>query len=338
MHFISKVLNRLLTALLTLFGLIFITFIIGRVLPIDPVLATVGDRASADIYEAVKIELGLHLPWYKQFYHYCLNMISGNFGTSFLTNNKVIDDLKLVFPATIELATLAMFISTFIGIPLGIFAAIYQNKWPDHLVRIIALFGNSISIFWLGLMALLIFYSKLEWAPSPGRLDTFYEYYTLKSGFLFIETALYGEWEIFFNALKHIMLPACILAYFKLALITRMTRTFMIEILHQEYILTAKIKGLPTWYIICVHAFRNALIPLTTIIGLSYAALLEGATFIETIYLWPGLGYYLTQALKNADMNAILGTTILIGTIFIVINLLTDTLYHLFDPRMKASN
>lgn len=330
-----RIINVLATVLLTILGLIFLTFIIGRVMPIDPVIAAVGDRVSHEVYETTRRELGLHLPLYKQFFYYLTNIFQGDFGKSFLTNNHVLQDIIRVLPATIELATIAMIISLLLGIPFGILAAIYKDRWVDHTIRFISLFGNSISIFWLALMGLIIFYIKLNLTAGPGRLDPFLEDYESVSGFIILESLFTKNWDVFFNSLNHILLPSCLLAYYKLAIISRMTRTFMLEQLNQEYILTAKVKGLSNWRVTWHHAFRNALVPLVTIIGLNYAALLEGSVFIETIFIWPGLGYYLTQALHNADMNAILGGTIIIGVVFILINLGSDFICKKLDPRFK---
>ncbi len=334
----SIVAQYILSALITLTGLITITFVIGRIMPIDPVLAAVGDRVSSDTYEAVKISLGLDLPLYQQYLNYLWSVTQFNFGDSFLTNHPVLEDIKRVFPATIELATTAMLLSMLIGVPLGILAAIYQNRWPDHLVRFIGLLGNSFSIFWVSLMGLLIFYLWLGWSAGPGRIDIFFTDYADGSGFLLIDTLWHSDWDAFFNVLNHLLLPACILAFYKLALISRMTRTFMLEQLQQEYITTARAKGMPEWRVIMIHALGNAAMPLMTVLGLSYAMVLEGSTYVEIIFLWPGLGYYLTQALRNADMNAVLGSSFIIGSIFITINLLTDLLYRYFDPRLRTEH
>lgn len=326
----------LLQFIFTSLGLLLVVFIISHVIPIDPVLAIVGSKASTTVYEAQKHALGLDLPIYQQFFHYLQRLMNGDFGYSLLTSNLVIDDIKRVFPATIELATIAALFGVLLGIPLGILSAIYQDSWIDHCVRLFSLLGNSISIFWLALMALWIFYAKLGWFPEPGRLSFMYVDFQTNHGFLLIESLLKGRIDVFFDALHHILLPAFILAYYNLSNISRMTRLFMLEQLHQEYVLTAKIKGLPMWYIIVVHVLKNVAVPLITVIILSYGHLLEGSTFVETIFLWPGLGYYLNQALMNADLNATLGCTMLIGLIFISFNVFADFLYKILDPRANA--
>jgi peptide/nickel transport system permease protein len=319
----------------TCLGLILVIFLIARIIPIDPVLAIVGSKATATVYEAQKHALGLDLPIYKQFINYLIKIMQGDFGYSLLTSNLVLDDIKRVFPATIELATTAALFGVLLGVPIGILSAVYQDSWVDHTVRLFSLLGNSISIFWLALMGLLLFYAKLAWFPEPGRISFIYSDFNAKSGFVLLESLWLGKIDVFVDALQHILLPAIILAYYNLSHISRMTRLFMLEQLNQEYVLTARIKGLSEWRIIWVHVLRNAAIPLITVIILSYGSLLEGSTFVETIFLWPGLGYYLNQSLMNADLNATLGCTLIIGLIFIGFNILADYLYKILDPRVK---
>ena len=321
---------------LTFLGLLFVTFLIGRVVPIDPVLAAVGDRAPAEVYERVRIELGLHLPLYQQFFVYIGKVLQGDFGRSVLTANPVTTDILRVFPATLELATVATLFGILLGVPMGVMAAVHQGRWPDQLLRVVGLFGYSVPVFWLGLMGLLLFYGRLDWVPGPGRLDVFYEgLLPAKTGVILIDSALAGEWTIFRNALGHIVLPAAILGYYSLAYISRMTRSFMLEQLNQEYVTTARVKGVSERAVIWRHALGNVRIPLVTVIALSYGNLLEGSVLTETVFAWPGLGFYLTQSLLSADMNAVLGGTIVVGSVFIGINLLSDALYRLMDPRAR---
>ena len=219
---------------------------------------------------------------------------------------------------------------------MGVMGAVHQGRWPDQVLRVVGLFGYSVPVFWLGLMGLLLFYGRLDWVPGPGRLDVFYEgLLTPTTGVILIDSALAGEWDIFRNALAHITLPAAILGYFSLAYISRMTRSFMLEQLNQEYITTARVKGVSERAVIWRHALGNVRIPLVTVIALSYGNLLEGSVLTETVFAWPGLGFYLTQSLLSADMNAVLGGTIVVGAVFIGINLLSDALYRLMDPRAR---
>jgi peptide/nickel transport system permease protein len=320
----------------TFLGLLLITFLIGRIVPIDPVLAVVGDKASPQVYEKARIAMGLHLPLWKQFLIYIGNVLTGDFGTSVLTANPVIDDILRVFPATIELAITATIMGIVSGIPLGIFSAVKQGSFFDHVTRVIGLFGYSLPIFWLGLLALMFFYVRLDLLPGPGRVDLFYEgIVTPVTGILMIDSIIAGEWEIFRNAVYHLILPASLLGYYSMAYLSRMTRSFMIEQLRQEYILTARVKGVKEWKVIWGHALGNCAIPLITVIALSFGSLLEGSVLTETVFAWPGLGLYLTNSLLNADMNAVLGSTIVVGAIFLGVNLFSDVLYKVMDPRAR---
>lgn len=324
------------TLAVTLLGLLFVTFMIGRMVPVDPVLAVVGDRASQSTYDRVYKELGLDRSLIEQFWIYVRSVLSGDFGTSFLTKKPIVEDLRRAFPATLELATFGVLIGTLIGVPAGVWAAVRQGKWPDQLVRVLGLVGYSAPIFWLALVGLLIFYARLGWVAGPGRVDIAYEYsFTAHTGILLWDTARQGQWDAFRNVFSHIILPAGLLGYFSMAYISRMTRSFMLNELGQEYITTARVKGVPEWRIIWVHALRNAAVPLVTVIVLSYAHLLEGSVLTETVFAWPGLGMYLTNSLQNADMNAVLGGTLLIGSVFVVMNLVSDLLYTLLDPRVR---
>ncbi len=329
--------NFLVVILLTYLGLLAVTFFIGRVIPIDPVLAIVGDRAPEHVIARVREELGLNKPLWEQFYIYLGKVLHGDFGTSVLTSNPVLQDIRKTFPATIELATLGILIGAGIGVPLGVWAAVRRGGVVDQVVRVMGLIGYSVPIFWLGLMGLVLFYAKLDWVAGPGRIDVSYEYSVkLVSGFLLLDTARQGEWEAFGNVLSHLILPASLLGYFSLAYISRMTRSFMLNELAQEYVIAARAKGLSETRIIWRHALRNAMVPLVTVVALSYAGLLEGSVLTETVFAWPGLGLYITNSLQNADMNAVLGGTIVVGSIFIGLNLLSDLLYRLLDPRTKA--
>jgi len=321
---------------LTLLGLLAVTFFIGRVVPIDPVLAVVGDQAPRDVYEAVRIELGLDQPLWMQFWIYVQKMVVGDFGTSLLTNRPVLEDIARVFAATLELATIATIIGVALGVPMGIAGAVYQDRWPDQLVRVIGLVGYSVPIFWLGIMALLVFYGILGWVAGPGRLGIFFEDIVPPvTGVILIDAAIAGEWEVFWNAFSHVVLPAAVLGYFSIAYIARMTRSFMLDQLSQEYVVTARAKGLSEARIIWVHVLRNISVQLVTVITLSYARLLEGAVLTETVFAWPGLGRYLTTALLAADMNAVLGGTLVVGAVFVGLNLFSDALYKLLDPRAR---
>ncbi|HEX4572601.1 MAG TPA: ABC transporter permease [Dongiaceae bacterium] len=322
--------------LATFLGLLLITFVIGRLMPIDPVLAAVGDRASQATYNQVKAAMGLDLPIWHQFLIYAWNVLHGDFGMSTLTARPVLEDLIRVFPATAELATLGIIIGTVLGIPLGVWSAVYRNSFLDHIMRVLGLVGYSVPIFWLGIMGLLVFYLQLQWVGGPGRLDVYLDgEVPTVTGMILVDSLLAGDWEVFDNAFSHIILPATLLGYYSLAYICRMTRSLMLEQLNQEYLITARVKGLSERRVIWRHAFGNIMVPLITVVALAFANILEGSVLTETVFAWPGIGRYITTALLSADMNAVLGGTIVVGMIYIGMNLLSDILYRIVDPRAR---
>ena len=321
---------------ITLFGLILITFLIGRVVPIDPVLAIVGDRAPQDVVARTRLELGLDKSLPEQFVRYVGQLAQGDFGRSVMTSNRVSADIARFFPATLELATAALLIAVALGVPLGVYAAVRQGGWVDTVIRVVCLSGYSIPIFVLALLSLLVFYATLQWAPGPGRQSIMFDgMVEQRTGLLLLDAALAGEWDAFLDALKQIALPALVLGLSNMAYIARMTRAFMLESLAGEYVITAKAKGLSTAAVIWRHAFGNILVRLLTVIVLTYAGLLEGAVLTETIFSWPGLGQYLTGSLLNADMNAVLGATLVVGLAYVALNLFSDLMYRVLDPRVR---
>jgi peptide/nickel transport system permease protein len=328
----------IVTLAVTFIGLTAVTFLISHLTKIDPVLAVAGDKATPAAYAKAFHDLGLDQPVYVQYLIYLKRLLTGDFGKSVLTSQPVFNDLMRVFPATFELSTIAVILGVLIGVPAGVAAAARKGRWPDHVVRVVGLFGYSVPVFWLGLVGLFIFYGELGWVSGTGRLDVFYNgEVTPVTGVILIDAALQGDWEVFGNAFSHLILPAGILGYFSLAYIARMTRSFMIDQLSQEYVIAARIKGNSFWRAVWRHAFPNILVPLITVIGLSYASLLEGAVLTETVFAWPGLGLYITNALFNSDMNAVLGGAVLVGAVFIGINQICDFLYKVFDPRLRES-
>jgi peptide/nickel transport system permease protein len=324
------------TIAVTLLGLLLLTFFIGRLMPADPVRAIVGEDATRETYEQVYRSLGLDRPLWEQFAYYLGDVFTGNFGTSIRTGQPVIQDILHVMPATIELATFAILIGAGLGVPLGVLAAVNKDRWLDHVVRVFSLFGHSMPIFWTGMIALIVFYAHLELVGGSGRMDQFYiglvEEHT---GFLLIDSLIADEMDVFWSAVNHIILPAALLGYSSSAYITRMTRSFMLDQLGQEYVTTARVKGLSRNQTIWQHAFVNIRVQLVTIIALAYGSLLEGAVLIETVFAWPGFGQYLTNNLITGDMNAVMTCVLIVGVIFIGLNLLSDVLYRIFDPRTR---
>lgn len=329
--------KRLSQVLITLFGLLLLTFFIGRVMPIDPVLAIVGPDADQSTYQQVYHQLGFDQSLATQFWIYLGGLLHGDLGNALLTGKPVVDDILRVFPATLELATVAIIVGAGLGIPLGVWAAARRNSVVDYAVRIISLAGYSTPIFWVGMMGLLLFYAWLGWVGGAGRIDLGLDgLVPRRTGLLLVDSLLAGNSAVFFNALNHLILPASLLGFHSMAYISRMTRSFMLAQLSQEFIITARVKGLTERQVIWNHAFRNILVQLLTVVALAYGSLLEGAVLIETVFSWPGFGSYLTGSLLLGDMNAVMGCVLVVGGIFVLLNLLSDMLYQLFDPRTKS--
>ncbi len=324
-----------LMILLTLLVLLAATFFMGRVMPADPVLALIGEQADESTYQTVYKQLGLDKPLLVQFGLYVKDIATGNFGIARTTGNPVLVDIGRVLPATIELATLSLILGVIAGVPLGIFAAVRRNSAWDHSVRFFSLLGHSVPNFWLGMMALVVFYAKFGWIGGSGRVSIFFiDTVDPVTGSILIDSIIARDWNLFGNALRHMIMPALILASGSMAFISRMTRSFMLEQLSQEYVLTARVKGLSRGQVVH-HAFRNIKVQLVTIIILSYGGLLDGAVLTETVFAWPGFGQYLTNGLMNNDMNVVLACVLLVGVIFVSMNLFADALYRLLDPRTR---
>jgi peptide/nickel transport system permease protein len=330
--------SGLATLLVTLAGLLLVTFVIGRVMPIDPVVAAVGDKASQETYLKAREELGLDRPIWVQFGRYIEGVAKGDLGQSSASGRPVAEDIARVFPATLELSTLAILIGVLAGVPLGVYAAHRRNRWPDHVIRSISLVGYSTPIFWLGLIGLLVFYAKLGWVGGPGRISNAYRYSVDEwSGLMLVDTLRSGDWGAFMSAVSHIALPALLLGYFSLAYIGRMTRSFMIEELGKEYVTTARMKGASEAQVLWRHALPNVLVPVVTVVALAFGYLLEGTVLTETVFSWPGLGLYITNSLFSADMPAVLGGTLVVGLCFVLLNKLAEIAYPLLDPRTRVS-
>jgi peptide/nickel transport system permease protein len=326
--------STLVTVLVTLFGLLVVTFALGRVLPSDPVLKVVGDRAPQELYDKVYREMGLDKPITEQFAMFTSEMLQGRFGKSLVTGNPIAEDITRYFPATFELATLAMAIGVLAGVPLGVMCVRYAGRLPDHLLRVVSLMGHSMPIFWLGIVGLLVFYAQLGWVGGPGRLDIAYRYSVPDvTHLVLVDAALAGNWDAFANALSHIVLPASLLGLVALGYITRMTRSFLLAQMRQDYTLVLRLKGLSETAILWRHALRNAAGPIFAVIALTYAYLLEGAVLTETVFAWPGLGMYITDSLFATDMPAVLTATLVVGLIFMIVNIGAELIQSALDPR-----
>jgi peptide/nickel transport system permease protein len=305
------------------------------VIPADPIGAILGPQASPELVEKIRREWGFDKPLHEQFFDYIYKVVRGDLGRSIKTNNPVMEDLLYFFPATIELATAAIIVAIAIGIPLGIISAVKKDKWPDHISRIFALMGVSMPVFWLGLILLFVLYYKLGIFPGPGRLDPGIPEPPRITGLLTIDSLITGNFEAFINALWHLALPSFVLGYYASASIARITRTALLEVLTQDFIKAARSKGLAERIVLFRHALRNALIPTTTVIGMAYGSLLEGAILTETIFAWPGLGRYSTGAFLSVDFMAVMGSTLLIAIVYSLANLIVDILYAFLDPRIR---
>ncbi|WP_110027079.1 ABC transporter permease [Mangrovibacter plantisponsor] len=319
---------------LTLLGLLVITFSLSALSPVDPVLQIVGDHASVSTYQQVRHQLGLDQPLFMQFWHYFVNLLHGDLGTASATGQPVLQDLLSAFPATLELATLSLIVGAVAGILCGVLCARYAGSFFDTVIRTLTLLGNSVPIFWLGLLMLSLFYARLQWSAGPGRLDDIYQYSVEpRTGFALIDTWLSGDPEAFRNALSHLVLPVSLLGYYALASITRLTRAACLSELGKEYITLARAKGASEMTILWRHVLPNIRGTLLTVLALVWTSQLEGAVLTETVFSWPGIGRYLTTALFAGDTKAIMGGTLVIGICFVLINNLTDVLVRVTDPR-----
>lgn len=332
---VGRFASSLSGVLITLFGLVLLTFLIGRTMPIDPVVAIVGDKAPAEMVERIRLELGLDRPLTAQFWIYLQNLLSGDLGTSVMTGQPVTDDIIQFFPSTLELATSAMLVALLLGVPLGILAAARQDSIFDNAVRVVSLLGQSLPVFVLALICLLVFYVKLGIVPGTGQQSVIFQgMVPFRTGMIVLDSALDGQWDAFWDALAHLVLPALLVAFITMSIIARMTRAFMLETLSGEYIVTARAKGLSEARILWRHGLGNVAGRLIGIVAMVYAGLLEGTVLTETVFSRPGLGLYLTRSLLNADMNAVLGATLVIGVIYVGLNLAADLAQRLLDPRV----
>ncbi len=332
----SRLVTSLLSLLVTLVGLLAFTFMLSHLSPVDPVQQIAGDHASEATYTQVRHDLGLDQPVLVQFWRYISHLAQGNLGLSHLTNQPVSADLMRTFPATLELATCSMIFAAVFGVTLALLAAWKPGSVIDNVARFISLLGYSVPVFWLGLLGLLLFYAVLHWSAGPGQLDDIW-IYTLepKTGFVLIDSWLSGDAEMFRNAIAHLWLPVVILGLLAMAGITRLLRAALLQESSKEYVVLARAKGAGRARILLRHIFPNVLGTLITVIALSYATLLEGSVLTETVFAWPGVGRYMTNALFSADVPAILGATLLIGSCFILLNAVADALTWLTDPRTR---
>ncbi len=328
-------LTRLSLIIPTFVGMTLLTFAMIRLVPGDPVLLMAGERGMEEArYNQLKAELGLDKPILVQYGYYLADLAHGNLGKSIITREPVLNEFLSLFPATVELSLSAIVIAMLIGLPAGMLAAVRRNSVFDHSVMGLSLTGYSMPIFWWGLLLILLFSVTLGWTPVSGRMSVRY-FVEPTTGFVLLDSWLAGEWGAFKSALQHLILPAIVLATVPLAVIGRMTRSSMLEVLNEDYIRTARAKGLPPWRVVGLHALRNALIPVITVIGLETGRLLGGAILTETIFSWPGVGKWLIEAIRRRDYPVVQGGVLLAASIVILVNLSVDVLYGLINPRIR---
>ena len=329
-------LRRLALTIPTFVALMFVTFVAIRLVPGDPVEVRVGERGiSPERLAHFRHELGLDQPVWKQFLDYVWQLLHGDFGTSLATNQKVLTEFAALFPATIELSLAAMLFAALIGLPAGTIAAARRGTLYDQTLMGLSVTGYSMPIFWWGL--LLIMFAGERWGLTPvsGRIDLIKYYFEPVTGFMTIDAWLSGQAGALKDALHHLVLPAIVLGTIPLAVIARMTRSSMLEVLNEDYVRTARAKGLPPWRVIGLHSLRNALIPVVTIIGLQVGTLMAGAVLTETIFSWPGVGKWLIESIARRDYPALQGGVMLISTTVILVNLVVDLTYGLINPRIR---
>ncbi|MGB8700905.1 MAG: ABC transporter permease [Thermosynechococcaceae cyanobacterium] len=330
-------LRRLLRLIPVLFGITFIAFAVLEFIPGDPATVMLGERATPDQVAALREQLGLNQPLGVQYAHFLGRLVQGDFGQSIVSGIAIQTEFIARWPATCELAIAAMTLALGLGIPAGVVAAVYANRWPDRLLRVGALLGVSIPVYWLGLLLIYLFAVSLHWLPASDRLSTDLSLtFTPLTGLYLVDSVLQGNGVVLGDAIAHLLLPALTLGSIPLAVIARITRSAMLEALAQNYIRTAKAKGVPPLAIVGRHALKNALIPVSTVAGLQFGTLLGGAILTETIFAWPGIGAWLYEGILNRDYPVVQSGIVVVATIFVLLNLLTDWVYHWIDPRIRT--
>ena len=340
MSFTTHIMRRLLMIIPMIIGVTLLLFFVSRVLiPIDPISVILPEKAleKPEAIAAATQKWGLDKSLPEQYFLYLKNLARGDLGVSFKTKNDITYDLQVFLPATIELAIFSFIFAIVLGLPLGIISALKSGSVIDHFTRVFSLLGASMPPFWSGLVLLYLFYYKIEIFPGPGRIDARMAAPPTVTGLFLADSLIAGDWPAFWSSLHHLILPSIILGWFTLALMARITRSSMLEILEMDFIRTARAKGIKERGVIFRHALRNALIPVVTILGLAFAGLMSGAIMTETIFSWPGIGRYAVMASVNLDYPAVMGVTLIIAVLYIFINLIVDITYALIDPRIREA-
>ncbi len=335
MGILFYIVKRLLALVPVIIGVTLLVFIISHAIPGDPARMMAGQKASAQAVEHIRRSLGLDRPLPVQYVSYLGDLLRGHLGFSIRNQRPVIADLRDFFPATLELTLASMLLCVSVGLVLGIVSAIRRNRLSDHIIRIFSVVGVSTPVFWLGLMLLVLFYRNLGWLPGSGRIDISLSPPAHVTGLYVIDALLEGSWDKLRDVLAHLILPAFCLSSVYLAVITRIVRSSMIEVLGQDYVTTARANGLSEMRVVMKHAFKNSLIPTVTITGLSIGELLGGAVLTETIFAWPGMGKYVVDSIDFLDFPAIMGFTLLIALVYMLINLCVDVVYAFLNPQIR---
>ncbi len=337
MNMLKYIGRRLILMLVVMFGISIITFCISHLVPGDPLAANLGQTAMSDpeIVAAYEAKWGLDQPLHVQYINYMKNLFHGDMGTSIRTKQPVLSDLAQYIPATFEMATIATIFSILFGLLFGLLSAARHNKLPDHILRVFSLMGISIPAFWLSILLLYVFYLRLGVVPGSGRVGSDWLGAKFPTGFLIFDAIAYGEPDLLRDALGHLILPSFVLAASTMGILTRTVRSSMLEVMQQDYLRTAKAKGLSEGRILRCHVLKNGLIPSVTMFGLSYGSLLGGTVLVETIFSYPGVGLYAYKAATTLDFPAIMGTTLFIAAVNVLMNFLVDIIYAVIDPRIR---
>lgn len=333
---LKYIIKRILMLIPVLIGVSIIVFLIMRVFSPDPAPIVLGQHATQETIEAWRQVNGLNDPIILQYFHFISGALTGDLGSSYYTKMPVIKEIFSRFPATIELAVVAILLASIFGILIGVISAVKKNSIFDNAGMLLALIGVSMPIFWLGILLIILFSGSLHWLPSSGRIDPLLQPVNV-TGFYLIDSLIAGDTNSFTDALRHLVLPSSALAMYSMAIITRMTRSSMLETLQQDYIRTARAKGISEGRVIRKHALRNGLIPIVTVIGLQLGSLLGGAVLTETVFSWPGIGSYTVACILKSDFPVVQGVVLLIAVIFVLMNLIVDVIYAFLDPRIKYS-
>ncbi len=331
----SYIIKRLFHMVFVLWGVSFAAFFLANVVPSDPAAAALGPNAREEQINAFREQYGLNKPVLVQYKIYMSKLLRGDLGNSLRTKRTIWSDIKQFFPATLELTLSALIVALLLGVPSGVLAALYQDKPFDLFVRSLALIAGAVPIYWLALILINVLHANLGWLPGPGRIDAFLFPPPRVTGLMTIDTLIAKDFEAFWDAARHLILPGIVLGSYSTAIVSRMTRSSMLEVLKQDYVRTAHSKGLAQRVVIFKHALRNAALPILTVAGNIMGSLLAGAVLTETIFSWPGLGSYATSSVTSLDFPAVMGVTLVAGVAYSFINLMVDISYAIFDPRIR---